>query len=104
PIADVLYFLDLTLGKIDHALADLLRTTVPQGRILDSSATPAAMMAAIERFSPEFISTYPSTLRNVAVTMDRQGKTNARPRLLHLTSEMLDARTRSLLERVFPRA
>ena len=103
PIAGVLYFLDLTPG-LDGALADLLRTTVPEERILDSSASPAALIADIERFSPEFISTYPSTLRNIAMTMDRQGKTNTKPRLLHLTSEMLGARTRSLLERVFPRA
>ena len=37
PIANVLYFLDLTPGAIDHALADLLRTMVPEERLIHSN-------------------------------------------------------------------
>jgi phenylacetate-coenzyme A ligase PaaK-like adenylate-forming protein len=51
---------------------------------------------------PEFLSTYPSTARNLAIVLHRRGRTYPRLRLLHLTSEMLDGRTRRLLAEAFP--
>ncbi len=102
PIASSLYFIDLAPDTIDYALADLLRTTVPEERILDAASSTARLIVALRRFAPEFVSSYPSTLRNIAVALDRRGETYERLRLLHLTSEMLDAPTRALLERVFP--
>ena len=104
PLRDTLYFLDLVPGSIDLALADLLRTTVPEERLLLASEPPEVLIGYLKQFSPEFISSYPSTMRNIAITLQRRGATYEKLRLLHLTSEMLDARTRSLLERVFPRA
>ncbi len=104
PLEEVLYFVDLSPRSIDQALADWLRATVPEERICDACVPAEMLLANLERFKPEFISSYPSTLRGLAMTLDRRGKSYERLRLLHLTSEMLDYRTRQLLGRVFPRA
>ncbi len=99
-----LYFIDLAPGSIDLTLADLLRTTVMENQILPSSAPAAVLVEAIERSKPEFLSSYPSTMRNVAIAMRQRNRVWNGLRLLHLTSEMLDAGTRSMLAKVFPNA
>ena len=104
PLGNALYFIDLAPGSIDLALADLLRTTVMESQILPSSAASEELVDAVERHQPEFLSSYPSTLRNVAIAMRKRGRVWNGLRLLHLTSEMLDAGTRGLLAKVFPNA
>jgi phenylacetate-CoA ligase len=104
PIDNVLYFLDRSPDSIDGALADLLRTTVGDDRIRSLDESPDEQMRTLLDLRPEFLSTYPSTARNLAIALDRHGRTYPRLRLLHLTSEMLDGRTRRLLERVFSAA
>jgi len=103
-VGSALYFIDLAPGSIDLTLADLLRTTVMESQILPSSAPTAELAEAIERSKPEFISSYPSTMRNIAIAMRQRNRVWDGLRLLHLTSEMLDAGTRSLLMKVFPNA
>lgn len=104
PIGNVLYFLDPTPDGIDFALADLLRTTVMEDRILSAFEPAEALADKVAEFEPEFISTYPSTLRAVAIHLDRRGRRHACVKLLHTTSEMLTPATRALLARVFPQA
>jgi len=104
PLANVLYITDLAAGSIDFALADLLQTTVMEKRILGSSCPTPELIHAIELFQPEFISSYPSTIRSIAIAMHRSGKIFNGLKLLHLTSEMLEQTTRSLINTVFPLA
>ena len=104
PLANVLYITDLAAGSIDFALADLLQTTVMEKRILGSSLPTQELIHAIELFQPEFISSYPSTIRSIAIAMHRCGKIFKGLKLLHLTSEMLEQTTRSLINSVFPHA
>jgi len=104
PLANVLYITDLAAGSIDFALADLLQTTVMEKRILGSSLPTPELLHAIELFQPEFISSYPSTIRSIAIAMHRSGKIFKGLKLLHLTSEMLEQSTRSLISTVFPHA
>ena len=104
PIDNVLYFLDRSPDSIDGALADLLRTTVGDDRIRSLDEAPDEQMRTLLDLRPEFLSSYPSTVRNLAICLDRRGRTYPRLRLLHLTSEMLDGRTRRLLGDVFPAA
>ena len=104
PIENVLYFLDRSPDSIDGALADLLRTTVGDDRLRSLDESPDEQMRTLLDLRPEFLSTYPSTVRNLAIALHRRGRTYSRLRLLHLTSEMLDARTRRLLGDVFPAA
>ena len=104
PLANVLYITDLAAGSIDFALADLLQTTVMEKRILGSSLPTQKLIHAIELFQPEFISSYPSTIRSIAIAMHRYGKIFKGLKLLHLTSEMLEQTTRSLINTVFPHA
>ena len=104
PIDNVLYFLDRSPDSIDGALADLLRTTVGDDRIRSLDESPDEQMRTLLDLRPAFLSTYPSTVRNLAIALDRRGRRYPRLRLLHLTSEMLDARMRRLLGKVFPAA
>jgi phenylacetate-CoA ligase len=104
PLTDVLYCIDLATDSIDFALADLLRTTVPEQRLLPVAMPAPQLMATLDNLRPTFFSTYPSTIRSVAIELDRRGLSNERLELLHLTSEMCDQGTRQLLRRVFPRA
>ena len=104
PIENVLYFLDRSSDSIDGALADLLRTTVADERIRSLDDSPEEQMRLLLDLRPEFLSTYPSTARNLAIALQRRGRTYPRLRLLHLTSEMLDGRTRRLLAETFPAA
>jgi phenylacetate-CoA ligase len=104
PLANVLYITDLAAGSIDFALADLLQTTVMEKRILSSSCSTPELLQAIEHIQPEFISSYPSTIRSIAIAMHRSGKIFKGLKLLHLTSEMLEQSTRSLISTVFPYA
>ena len=104
PLSNVLYITDLAAGSIDFALADLLQTTVMEKRILGSSLPTPELVHAIELFQPEFISSYPSTIRSIAIAMHQCGKIFKGLKLLHLTSEMLEQTTRSLITTVFPHA
>ncbi len=104
PLAEAVYFLDIVPGSIDAALADWLRTTVPESRIASSSEPVDEQISRIERLRPEFISSYPSTLRNISMRLDQRGKSYKLAKLLHATSEMLDAKTKMLLKKVFPNA
>lgn len=104
PLANILYITDLAAGSIDFALADLLQTTVMEKRILGSSRPTPELINAIELFRPEFISSYPSTMRSIAIAMHRNGKIFKGLKLLHLTSEMLEHTTRVLINTVFPLA
>jgi phenylacetate-CoA ligase len=104
PISEVLYIVDMAQDSIDYALADLLRTTVTEDRILSVKETPEHLLEKIRELAPEFISSYPSTMRSIALLMHGRRTTDQSLRLLHLTSEMLDRPTRSLLSTVFPKA
>ena len=104
PLTNVLYITDLAAGSIDFALADLLQTTVMEKRILGSSRTTPELINAIELIKPEFISSYPSTIRSIAIGMHQCGKIFKGLKLLHLTSEMLEHTTRSLINIIFPNA
>ena len=104
PIAEVLYFVDFDPQSIDYALVDLLRTTVGEERFIPVARPVEAFVEALDTFHPRFVSSYPSSLRNVAIALDRRGRRNEQLELLHLTSEMLDSNTRTLLAKVFPRA
>jgi phenylacetate-CoA ligase len=104
PLINVLYITDLAAGSIDFALADFLQTTVMEKRILRSSSPVPQLIHAIELIQPEFISSYPSTIRSIAIAMHQLGKIFTGLKILHLTSEMLEQTTRSLINIVFPNA
>ena len=102
PITNSLYLADLAPDSIDFAATDLLRTTVPDSRIQSVHDPVGKLTSELLRIAPAFISSYPSTLRAIALELGR--KTIPQTKLIHLTSEMLDAPTRQLLHRVFPSA
>ena len=104
PLADVLYCVDMATDSIDFALADMLRTLAPEERLLPVTAAPSELVAALDDFQPTYFSSYPSTLRSMAMELDRRGRVCQRLKLAHVTSEMLDAHTRRLAARVFPNA
>lgn len=104
PLANVLYFLDDSPDSMDCAAADFLRTTVAEERLVPITEGAEAALDRIAEFEPEFISSYPSTMRNIAMTLHRRGERYSKLRLLHLTSEMTDPQARRLLNLVFPEA
>jgi phenylacetate-CoA ligase len=102
PISNGLYLVDFAPDSMDFAAADLLRTTVPDSRLFSVHDPVAKLTKKVLSISPEFISSYPSTLRAIAVELGH--RVIAQTKLIHLTSEMLDAHTRHLLSQVFPNA
>ena len=84
--------------------ADFLRTIVPEDRLLPVTLSVNAMLEKIREFSPQFISSYPSTMRSIAMAMKRKGALNHELLLLHVTSEKLDRHTRDLIQCAFPSA
>lgn len=104
PLNEGLYLVDMARDSIDFAVADLLRTTVPDSRIFSVHDPVAKLTRELLSIAPEFISSYPSTLRAVALDLRAQNRVMKKTRLIHLTSEMLDAHTRHLLGQIFPNA
>jgi phenylacetate-CoA ligase len=56
---------------------------------------------ALERFQPDLIDTYPSSLVPLARFLDREGRTTIRPRAIITSSETLLPQDRALIERAF---
>ncbi len=104
PLSNGLYLVDMAPDSIDFATADLLRTTVPGSRIFSVHDPVAKLTRELLSIAPEFISSYPSTLRAIALDLRAQNRVMKKTRLIHLTSEMLDAHTKHLLAQVFPNA
>jgi phenylacetate-CoA ligase len=104
PLTNGLYLVDMARDSIDFAAADLLSTTVPSSRILSVHDPVAKLTRELLSIAPEFISSYPSTLRAIALDLRSQKRVITKTRLIHLTSEMLDAHTRHLLGQIFPNA
>ena len=104
PLRNGLYFVDMAHDSIDFAAADLLSTTVPDSRIFSVHDPVAKLTRELLSIAPEFISSYPSTLRAIALDLRAQNRVMNKTRLIHLTSEMLDAHTRHLLGQTFPNA
>jgi len=104
PLSNGLYLVDMAPDSIDFAAADLLRTTVPDSRIFSVHDSVAKLTRELLSIAPEFISSYPSTLRAIALDLRAQNRVMNKTRLIHLTSEMLDAHTRHLLGQIFPKA
>jgi phenylacetate-CoA ligase len=104
PLSSGLYLVDLAPDSIDFAAADLLRTTVPASRIFSVHDPVVKLTRELLSIAPEFISSYPSTLRAIALELRAQNRSVKQTRLIHFTSEMLDAHTRRLLGQVFPNA
>jgi phenylacetate-CoA ligase len=102
PISNGLYLVDFAPDSIDFAAADLLRTTVPDSRLFSVHDPVSKLTEKVLSIAPEFISSYPSTLR--AIALELGNRVIAKTKLIHLTSEMLDAHTRHLLAKVFPNA
>lgn len=102
PLSNGLYLVDMARDSIDFAAADLLRTTVPDSRLFSVHDPVAKLTREVAGIMPEFISSYPSTLR--AIALELGNKTIPQTQLIHLTSETLDAHTKHLLGRVFPNA
>ncbi len=104
PLSNGLYLVDMAPDSIDFAAADLLRTTVPDSRIFSVHDPVAKLTRELLSIVPEFISSYPSTLRAIALDLKAQNRVIKKTHLIHLTSEMLDAHTRHLLGQIFPNA
>ncbi|MFN7561355.1 MAG: phenylacetate--CoA ligase family protein [Prosthecobacter sp.] len=102
PLTNSLYLVDFAPDSIDFAAADLLRTTVPDSRLFSVHDPVSKLTEKALSISPEFISSYPSMLR--AIALELGSRIIAQTKLIHLTSEMLDAHTRHLLSQVFPNA
>lgn len=104
PLTNGLYLVDMSRDSIDFAAADLLRTTVPASRILSVHDPVSKLTSELLSALPEFISSYPSTLRSISLDLRSQNRVVKETQLIHLTSEMLDPHTRRLLAQVFPNA
>ena len=102
PLSNGLYLVDFAPDSIDFAAADLLRTTVPDSRLFSVHDPVSKLTEKALSNAPEFISSYPSTLR--AIALELGNRVIAKTKLIPLTSEMLDAHTRHLLSNVFPNA
>lgn len=104
PLSNTLYFIDPTPHSIDHALAIQLRATVEESRLLSAFLPVEDQVGAVEELAPEFLSTYPSTVRNMAGWLNQRGRTASCVRLLHLTSESLDPLGERQVRQAFPNA
>jgi len=102
PISNGLYLVDFAPDSIDFAAADMLRTTVPDSRLFSVHDPVTKLADKVLSIAPEFISSYPSTLR--AIALELGDRVITKTKLIHLTSEMLDAHTRHLLGKIFPNA
>jgi len=104
PLANTLYFIDPSPHSIDNALALQLRATVEESRLLSAFLPVEEQVAALDELGPDFVSTYPSTVKNLAAHLNRLGRAAPTVRLLHLTSESLDPLGERQVRRAFPHA
>mgnify|MGYP002345546712 FL=1 len=104
PLTNVLFILDSKPHNIDYLIADQLRTTVMEDRFLPTSEHTSILAEALRELEPEYLSSYPGTVRNLARYMIERGETGTYLRLIHLTSEMLDESARNAISQAFPEA
>ncbi len=104
PLTNVLFILDSKPHNIDYLIADQLRTTVMEDRFLPTFGHTSILVEALRELEPEYLSSYPGTVRNIARYMIDRGEIGRYMRLIHLTSEMLDESARTAIRQAFPEA
>ncbi len=104
PLENALYILDSNPRSIDYVLADALRSIALEERFISAFRRIRDIRDAVDGFQPEYISSYPGILRNLAIFGLRNHLSWPSVRLLNLTSEMLDTRTRMMIGETFPNA
>ncbi len=104
PLRNVLYIIDSNPGTIDYAIADYLRTIAMEERFISAFAHADELRDAVDLYQPEYISGYPSAIRNLALFAVKRGEAYPFVKLINVTSEMIDASARKLFSVVFPSA
>ncbi|MBI2027946.1 MAG: hypothetical protein HYS98_09135, partial [Deltaproteobacteria bacterium] len=104
PINNVLYIYHSGSDRIDRALSDYLRTTIPEDRIISAVDDPHVHLNYFLYYKPKFISSYPAIMRSLAMNILKKRKSFDSVKLIHTTSETLDNHTKNLLHQAFPKA
>ncbi|HEY3248007.1 MAG TPA: AMP-binding protein [bacterium] len=88
-------------GTIEAAMVRALPRALLRVEEADALADPSAQITQLNRFRPELLVSYPSTLRNLALYARDRGLTVHRPAAIIWTAEVLDPPTRALVREVF---
>ena len=69
--------------------------------VVDCLEPPGVHIQAINARKPRYLSTYPSTIRNICIVAREKGITMHRPDVILVAGEVVDARLRDLVRRTF---
>jgi len=86
----------VTREYLYHQMFWLMKHTV-----VDSLEPPEVHIRAINRKKPRYLSTYPSTLRNLCTVAQERGIRMHRPQVILVSGEVVDRHLRDLVRRTF---
>jgi phenylacetate-CoA ligase len=69
--------------------------------VVNSLAAPDRHIREINRKRPQYVYSYPSTIRNICIAAGDQGIRMHRPQLIMVAGEVVDAQLRNLVQRTF---
>jgi len=86
----------VTREYLYHQMFWLMKHTV-----VDSLEPPEVHIRAINTKKPRYLSTYPSTIRNICITAREKGITMHQPQVILVSGEVVDPPLRDLVRRTF---
>ena len=102
PLSSVLYIMTVSSTSLERML--LSRFPVEEDRILDVMLPTHVHFKYLQKYVPQYLSTYPSVIRNLSIELLRRKKTAGFVKLIHSTAELLDEPTKDMARIAFPNA
>ncbi|MDQ7822854.1 MAG: hypothetical protein RDV48_08685 [Candidatus Eremiobacteraeota bacterium] len=102
PYDSVLYIMTVSSTSLEKMLLYLF--PVDEDRIVDVMLPTHVHYQYLEKYVPEYLSTYPSIVRNLSIELLRRNRSAEYVKLIHSTAELLDAHTIAMAKRAFPKA
>ncbi len=102
PFSSVLYIMTVSATSLERMI--LSRFPVEEDRILDVMLPTHVHFQYLEKYVPQYLSTYPSVIRNLSIELLKRKKRADFVRLIHSTAELLDEPTKDMALIAFPNA
>ena len=102
PLSSVLYIMTVSSTSLERML--LSRFPVEEDRIMDVMLPTHVHFQYLQRYVPQYLSTYPSVIRNLSIELLRRKKKAEFVKLIHSTAELLDEPTKDMARTAFPNA
>jgi phenylacetate-CoA ligase len=102
PYDNVLYIMTVSPTSLEKMLLELF--PVESDRVMNVMLPTHVHFQYLQKYVPQYLSTYPSVIRNLSIELLRKKKKATFVKLIHSTAELLDDHTRLMAREAFPEA